>query len=171
MQAVHMNVRLMLVGIICLAAGPAMAANVFVGDKGGVTARDPPAIHKFLSTTGDQSQLVSGNGIWTDPLDMAADQTSGDVIVLDLGGAAATHPPRLLRYDGNSAHGRKSPWARPCGTIRWPFPWTAMATSSCSMAEGERSLSSPRCCGSTARPGSDRKSLQVTIFGTTPWTW
>jgi len=102
MQAVRMNVRLMLVGIIGLAAGPAMAANVFVGDKGGVTARDPPAIHKFLSTTGDQSQLVSGNGIWTDPLDMAADQTSGDVIVLDLGGAAATHPPRLLRYDGNS---------------------------------------------------------------------
>jgi hypothetical protein len=79
-----------------------MAANVFVGDKGGVTALDPPAIHKFLSTTGDQSQLVSGNAIWTNPLDLAADRTSGDVIVLDLGGAAATHPPRLLRFDGNS---------------------------------------------------------------------
>lgn len=102
MQAMLKYARVIVVGLVWLAAGSALAANVFVGDKGGATARDPAAIHEFLSATGDQSQLVSGNGIWTDPLDMAADHTTGDVIVLDLGGAAATHPPRLLRFDGES---------------------------------------------------------------------
>ena len=93
---------LIVLGFLCVAASSAMAASVFVGDKGGVSAHDPAAIHEFLSTTGYQSQLVSGYGIWTDPLDMAADQTTGDVIALDLGAGAVTYPPRLLRFDGES---------------------------------------------------------------------
>jgi hypothetical protein len=102
MQATVGFLRPIVVGLMWLVAGSALAANVYVGDKGGATARDQAAIHEFLSTTGDQSPLASGDAIWTDPLDMAADQTTGDVIVLDLGGAAATHPPRLLRFDGES---------------------------------------------------------------------
>jgi hypothetical protein len=75
---------------------------VFVGDKGGATMLDLPAIHEFEIATGDQSQLVSGVGIWTDPLDLAADRRRGDVVVLDLGGGAVVNPPRLLRFDGGS---------------------------------------------------------------------
>jgi hypothetical protein len=102
MQSMLRYARVIVVGLAWVAAGSAMAANVFVGDTGGGSVLDPAAIHEFLSTTGDQSQLASGDGIWTDPLDMAADHTTGDVIVLDLGGAAVTHPPRLLRFDGES---------------------------------------------------------------------
>jgi hypothetical protein len=79
-----------------------MGADVFVGDKGGATVLDLPAIHEFESTTGDQSQLVSGVGIWADPLDLAADRRRSDVVVLDLGGGAVVNPPRLLRFDGGS---------------------------------------------------------------------
>ncbi len=102
MKTARKRLRLMAVWLAWLAAGSAMAGEIFVGDKGGGTRLNPPAIHEFSSTTGDQSQLVNGDGIWTNPLDLAADRTTGDVIVLDLGGAALTHPPRLLRFDGAS---------------------------------------------------------------------
>jgi len=102
MATMRKSVCLFVVWFMGVAAVSARAADVFVGDKGGATSLNLPAIHEFESATGDQSQLVSADGIWTDPLDMAADRRMSDVIVLDLGGGAVTHPPRLLRFDGGS---------------------------------------------------------------------
>ncbi len=102
MKSIRIALAMLISFSVAAAAGSALAAIDFVGDQGGATAADPPTIHKFLSTTGDQSTLASGQGIWIDPLDMAADRTTGDVIVLDLGGVAVVTPPTLWRFDGQT---------------------------------------------------------------------
>ena len=151
MNLVRKCARPIVFGLVCLAAGSALAAKVFVGDKGGATVLNLPAIHEFQSTTGDQSQLVSADGIWTDPLDMAADRTTGDVIVLDLGAGAVTHPPRLLRFDGES--GVRTEVA--AGHDLWidPLAVTVDRNGDIIVLDGGGGwrFLSPRCSGLTAR--------------------
>lgn len=102
MHSVRVELTMFAASCILAVASSALAAVVFVGDEGGAIAADPPAIHEFQSTTGEQSTLTSGQGIWIDALDMAADRTTGDVIVLDIGGAAVVTPPTLWRFNGQT---------------------------------------------------------------------
>ncbi len=141
MKAVQKSLCLLLVWLVSAAVGPAMAANVFVGDTGGGTVLDPAAIHEFQSTTGDQSQLVSGDRIW--PI-----RSTWRPIVRRAMSSCWTweQGQRRIRRDycastGNRVCARKSPWAKICGFIRSPSRSTATATSRCSTAgAGEPAL-------------------------------
>jgi hypothetical protein len=62
----------------------------------------PPRLLRFDGATGARDEIVAGINIWHDPIDLDVDLSTGDVVVLDIGGGTQFSPPALRSFDGET---------------------------------------------------------------------
>jgi hypothetical protein len=76
--------------------------DAIVIDLGGAIAGQPHALLRFDGQTGARTEIAAGPGLWYNPIDLDADPTSGDIVVLDVGGGAVVAFPALRSFDGTT---------------------------------------------------------------------